>query len=350
MPTSEGFATAFLAGFLFLLATNLMAGWLFFLVAFLIALLAVGFFSAAAAPRAVRVEMAEPTVRAQEGGEIALPVIVEGVRAARFLRIGAAVGGKRGEIFLSVITRGRRQAMTLRLPAPGRGAYPLVHLEIISAGLVGMFRLRRQAPVGGEVLVRPRYQRLAALPVASGQDGGEAPAGRRRGEELMGTREYAPGDPARHIHWRSSRRHRRLIVKEFEDPAAPAAAIVIDADAAQPRDGFDRAVRAAASLAHSAIERGVDIALYAVEARGPVLIRGRWEQVWDALARLTPNGPPVAAALSRLAALLPPGLLPVVVTARGEGAGGGAVVIGPEGAETPWEFDADGGVRRRWRG
>lgn len=349
MPTSEGYATAFLAGFLFLLATNLMAGWLFFLVAFLVALLAVGLFSAAAAARAVCVELAATTVRTVEGGEVALPVIVEGLAGARFLRIGAAVGERRGEVFVGAIRRGERQSLTLRVPAPGRGAYPLDRLEIMTHGLVGFFRFRRYAPARGEVLVRPRFQRLAALPVGSGANGDGLPAGRRRGEELVGTREYLPGDPARHIHWRSSRRHRRLIVKEFDDPAAPVAAIVIDADAAQPREAFDRAVRGAASLAHAAIEGGLDVAVAAVAGRGPIVVRGSWQEVWDALARLLADGPPLPEAMARLGALLPPGRAPLVVTAQAQGAGKGSIVIGPQGAETPWGFDAEGGVRRRWR-
>jgi len=349
VPTSEGFATAFLAGFLFLLATNLMAGWLFFLVAFLIALLAVGFLSAASAARAVRVEAAAPTVRAVEGGEVTLPVIVEGRRGARFLRIGALVGGRRGEIFLAAIARGERHRVMLRLPAPARGAYPLERLEIIAQGLVGMFRMRRRVDAAGEVLVRPRFQTLAALPSGRDADGGDSLARRRRGEELVGTREYLPGDPARHIHWRSSRRHRRLIVKEFDDPVAPTAAIVVDLAAGQEREALDRALRAAASLAYTSIQHGLDVAVLAVERRGPVQLRGGWEHIWDGLARLNADGPALPEATARLRPLLPEGKMAVVVTAQGRGGGRGSIVVGPEGAETPWEFDAEGGVRRRWR-
>jgi uncharacterized protein (DUF58 family) len=350
VPTSEGTATAFLAGFFFLLATNLMAGWLFFLVAFLVALLAVGLASAAAGARAVRVTLAASKVRTVEGGEVALPVILEGVAGARFLRIGAGVGERRGEVFVGRIRRGQRQPLMLRFPAPARGAHALERVEIISPGLVGLFRVRRSVPVRGEVLVRPRFQRLAALPAGSGAEEEGVPAGGRRGEELVGTREYLPGDPARHIHWRSSRRHRRLIVKEFDDPSTPVAAIVIDADAAQHREAFDRAVRGAASLAHTAIEGGLDVAVAAVDGRGPMMTRGNWDQIWDALAGLRADGPPLPEAMARLGALLPPGRMPLIVTAGARGAGRGAIVIGPEGAETPWEFDAEGGVRRRWRG
>lgn len=348
MPTPEGFATLFLAGFLFLLATNLMAGWLFFLVAFLVALLAVGLLSAAGGARAVRVE-AGGLVRTVEGGEVTLPVLVEGLRAVRFVRIAAAVGGRRGEIFVPVIRRGERLQTTLRLPAPARGAYPLEHLEVLSHGLVGMFRVRRQSPAGGEVLVRPRFTPLAALPGEPGPEGAGVLAGRRRGGELVGTREYLPGDPTRRIHWRSSRRHRRLIVKEFDEPIAPATAIVMDGEAGQDREALNQAVRAAASLAFTSIQRGRQVVLLCVDRRGPVVIQGPWEQVWDGLARLAADGPSLPQALSRLAPLLSSGVTPIVVTTRSQQIVPGAILVGPAGTEAPWEFNAEGEVRRRWR-
>jgi uncharacterized protein (DUF58 family) len=40
--------------------------------------------------------------------------------------------------------------------------------------------------------------------------------GRGSGLEPRGTREYVPGDPLRHVHWRSSARTGTLLVKEFE--------------------------------------------------------------------------------------------------------------------------------------
>jgi len=337
----------FLAGFLFFLATNLMAGWLYFLAAFLVALLLLGLFSASRTVRSVEVEEDAGVIRGVEGGEVAVPVLMEGRRGARFLRVAVTVGERRGEVFIPRVSPGERVRTLIRMPAPPRGSYPAPRLEIISSGLVGMFRARRAVAARGELLVRPRFQVLSAVP--SGVEGeGDVVPGRRRGEELGGVREYQPGDPARHIHWRSSRRHRRLIVKEFDDPAAPATAVVLDASSGQTSDAFDRAVRAAASLLYTALGQGREAALCAVDGRGPLIIRGAWERHWDALARLRADGPSLGRAIPALGNALA-GAAPVVVTARPEAAPRGVLVVGPEGTECPWEFEAEGGVRRRWR-
>jgi uncharacterized protein (DUF58 family) len=343
-PTAEGLAALALGGFIFLLATNLMAGWLFFLVAFLVAVLVVGLVTAVSGVRRVQVRVGgvPPAV---EGGVVTVPVAVQGRRLARFIRLAVALDGKRGEAFLPVVDPGLRRQLTLRITAPRRGVYPLAHLHVISSGLVGMFRVERRLPVSAEVVVRPRYQSLPAVPLATeGSDGAAAPQ-RRRGDDLFGVREYLPGDPARHIHWRSSARHRRLLVKEFEDPVAPVMTLVVDVERGQGESEFDQSARAAASIAWTALQHGRRVALLWCGAEGPVAVEGNWEHLWDALGRLRADGPPLSQALHRLQRYLPETAVPVVVTGRPGALGRPLVMVGPQGAATDWVYDAEGTVR-----
>lgn len=341
VPTREGLATLALTGFLFLLATNLMAGWLFFLVAFLLAVLLVGAVSARGAVRAVRLE-AGATDPAVEGGEVTVPVVVEGRKTVRFVQVEVAVGEERAARFLPVVRRGIQREV-LRFPSPARGAYPLGHLDIASAGLLGMFRVRRRIPVRGEVIVRPRYQVLAALPAALDGEGEAATLVRRQGSDLRGVREYQPGDAARHVHWRSSARHRRLMVKEFEAAGEHVMTVVVDAGRDQERSELDQAVRAAASIVRAALERGWKVTLLA--GAGPVIVRGTWEAMWEALARLEGDGPPLDQALADLGPL-PAGVVPVVVSARPQRTGPRpAILVGPRGSGAGGEYGPDGEVR-----
>lgn len=69
-------------------------------------------------------------------------------------------------------------------------------------------------------------------------------------EEFIGLREYRPGDPIRHLHWRSWARTGIPIVREFEDEFMPRYALVLDTFAPfDVDDVFEEAVSIAASFA-----------------------------------------------------------------------------------------------------
>ena len=68
-------------------------------------------------------------------------------------------------------------------------------------------------------------------------------------EEFVGLREYRPGDPIRHIHWKSSAKVGTPIVMEFSDEFVPRYALVLDTFASYNHgDIFEEAVSVAASF------------------------------------------------------------------------------------------------------
>ena len=68
-------------------------------------------------------------------------------------------------------------------------------------------------------------------------------------EEFVSLRHYRAGDPIRHVHWRSSARVGRLVVKEFEDEFFVRHALVLDTFAEPDQaEAFEEAVSLAASL------------------------------------------------------------------------------------------------------
>jgi len=71
-------------------------------------------------------------------------------------------------------------------------------------------------------------------------------------EEFVGLREYRPGDPLRHIHWRSFARLGKPVVKEHQDEYFDRHALLIDTFAADSTpEEFETAVAVAASLIQS---------------------------------------------------------------------------------------------------
>ena len=78
-----------------------------------------------------------------------------------------------------------------------------------------------------------------------------------RSSQVIGTRDYRPGDSLRQIHWRSTARTGELIVKEFADDQDLSLSVVLDLS----EDGslgegkhstFETAIRIAASLGYFA--------------------------------------------------------------------------------------------------
>jgi uncharacterized protein (DUF58 family) len=105
-----------------------------------------------------------------------------------------------------------------------RGVFPLGPTVMASGDLFGLFPVSMTQPVRESLLVYPLMFHIHSFPNPAGLlPGGEAL--RRRTHQVTpnaaGVREYVHGDAMNRIHWASTARRNRLIVKEFElDPLA----------------------------------------------------------------------------------------------------------------------------------
>jgi uncharacterized protein (DUF58 family) len=153
----------------------------------------------------------------------------------------------------------------------------------------GLFPASRMLPERQHVVILPMTLPLTTFSVPSGRRaGGEAL--RERTHQVTpnaaGVRDYAPGDGLHRIHWRSTARRDRLIVKEFElDPMADAW-LMVDASrvahwslapeqrtsarphflpeaATLPPSSLEYAVTAAASIGLFLLSRGQSVGLLA---------------------------------------------------------------------------------------
>lgn len=105
-----------------------------------------------------------------------------------------------------------------------RGFFALGPTTVTSGDVFGLFRSQADIENTSRLLVIPYTVDIDKFPAPFGVlPGGRAL--RRKTTEVTpysaGVREYSPGDPLRRIHWPSSARNQKLIVKEFEkDPLA----------------------------------------------------------------------------------------------------------------------------------
>ncbi|WP_411276903.1 DUF58 domain-containing protein [Gaiella sp.] len=138
-----------------------------------------------------------------------------------------------------------------------RGRHRLGPLEVTLSDPLGLERVEDRFDDGLSVLIRPRIPTLRSLFSNLGaRESGAARSTFRRpsGFEIHAIRDYAPGEPLRGVHWPSTARRGRLMVKELDDAPRDDLVVVLDQDpdgCAGPAgsSSFDAAVRAAGALA-----------------------------------------------------------------------------------------------------
>ena len=151
------------------------------------------------------------------------------------------------------------QRLMLNLKLMRRGILPLNRLRVLTRDPFGLFQRSRPIECSPtSLLVLPRRYPVAPLnlPGKSQHDKlgpGAAASSVGQSDEFVGLRDYRPGDPPRHIHWRTWARLNRPVVKEYEEETFPRYAIALDTllDPDQDKEIFEEAVSVAASFVSS---------------------------------------------------------------------------------------------------
>jgi len=132
--------------------------------------------------------------------------------------------GASGSRLLTMIGKGQKRTYIARTWLVRRGGFRLGPTRLISGDPFGLFRTERTIPTEHSLVVLPMIYEISAFISPPGLlPGGQAI--RRKAMDVTphasGVREYVPGDPMKRIHWPTTARRGRLIVKEFEqDPQA----------------------------------------------------------------------------------------------------------------------------------
>ena len=149
----------------------------------------------------------------------------------------------------------------------------------------GLMRRRVGEVHGVALLVVPRVRpvSLAALPSALADFGGSAEMGTTTFATL---REYVIGDELRHVHWRSSAKTGKLMMRQYVDITRPRITLVLVAEerAYTSADEFEEAVDFIASLAAVASSSGLDVEVVTTAGERASHGGGRSTAVLDLLA------------------------------------------------------------------
>ena len=159
--------------------------------------------------------------------------------------------------------------VTYRTVFPHRGKFALRRIELTTRFPFGLVERGFSVIQPQEALVYPSMYRVDKLVDSLTAEFGEFDAPRKgEGSDYYGLREYAPGDPARSIHWRSSVRAQRLVLVERERDERRRLTITLlnvvppeEKEVPTVAEAFELAVSMAASLARHFIRAGFDVQL-----------------------------------------------------------------------------------------
>jgi len=188
--------------------------------------------------RGIKVERSARALRAQVGQifEERFDVHNQSRMPRMWLEVNdeSSLPGSEGSRVLTMIEGRQGRSYLARTRLIQRGVFPLGPTVLASGDIFGIFPISTQIPAKDTLLVYPMMVDVQYFPNPPGLlPGGEAL--RRRTHQVTpnaaGVREYIHGDPLNRIHWLSTARRNRMMVKEFElDPLAD---VWIFLDAAQ---------------------------------------------------------------------------------------------------------------------
>ncbi len=136
----------------------------------------------------------------------------------------SSLPGSDGSRVLTMIMGRQARSYIGRVRLVQRGVFALGPTALATGDVFGLFPMEREVPEHDSLLVYPMMVDVRGFPNPPGLlPGGEAL--RRRTHQVTpnaaGVRDYNTGDPLNRIHWLSTARRGRLMVKEFElDPLA----------------------------------------------------------------------------------------------------------------------------------
>ena len=224
--------------------------------------------------RGIEVKVTRPTLRTTAGESIRERVSV--TRRHRFLQ-GFVEVQEQTDMPTSapgaVIGLGGNVAtdVELEVPCPRRGVYHLGPMTVSGSDPLGLYRFKRESAESQRLIVHPATMELPGFLLLPADLPGEGPV-RHRSQHVttnaFSIREYAFGDSISRIAWKSSARHQKLMVKEFEVEPANNIWVLVDLQRRANTGPSGRAieettVRVAASICKRYIDDGYPVGLIA---------------------------------------------------------------------------------------
>ncbi|KAA9107850.1 DUF58 domain-containing protein [Microbacterium rhizomatis] len=236
--------------------------------------------------RAYEVELVLPRDRVSAGQHVAAEVIVRnrgrGIALPGRMDVpigdAATPGGRLVEFGVPLLRPGHTITQDLHIPPLPRGIVTVGPATTVRSDPIGILRREHAFDDMRDLYVHPRTVALPSTSAGLIRDLDGSPTRRLVDADMSfhAIREYASGDSRRHIHWKSTAKTGRLMVRQYEESRRSRMAVILGLAVGEYADGdeFELAVSCAASLGLRAIGDARDLDIV-VGAEIPRAVKGR---------------------------------------------------------------------------
>ncbi len=217
-----------------------------------------------------------PNRLVEGGGKATVMLEVHaGVAPMLFPRVSLPVGHRTVALRLPFLGPYARHEEMVPLPALPRGVYTVGPVRYERTDPVGLISRVFESGTPVPLMVAPRVTDLSVFAggLTNDLDGATSQQLSMSDLAFHALREYVPGDDLRHVHWRSSAKADKLLIRQYHETRRGHVTVLVDpALSSYPRRrDFELAVSVAASIALRAVRDDFDTYLRC----GPHIARGR---------------------------------------------------------------------------
>lgn len=216
---------------------------------------------------------------------------------------GALPEEKEASLFMLNLKGKENKFVKYMINCARRGLHKLGPITVISQDALGFFKTKKSFNILSEILVYPSLFRIFSFPpLARGSVswmGVETARISGDSHEFFGIREYQRGDAVSRIHWPSTARHNKLIVKQFERNAVQEVTIVFDLKKGHnigsgKETTLEYSVKIAASVARYLLNEGAFVQIIGYGKEAMILPFGKGEshmyKILEYLAKVNSDG------------------------------------------------------------
>lgn len=196
-------------------------------------------------------------------------------RTARNLRIELPVGKAVAAFGVARLRGGDQTEELFVVPTHRRAVISVGPVATVQGDPLGLLRRQRVWSGTEEIYVHPRTVGLSTIAAGLLRDlEGQTTNHLSPSDVAFHTlRDYVPGDDRRHVHWKSSAKNNRLLVKQYVDTRRSHIAVVLSTNEREyaSEDEFELAISCAASVAGQALRDEQTLTLIAGAAKVPTV-------------------------------------------------------------------------------